>query len=88
MDADLSHHPKYIPVMIEYNPTKTENKNKAMQISWQVVATVPMEELKDGNLRESWQAEQRILLQNLHLVMNAVISQEVLDSTKSIIRLN
>jgi len=28
MDADLSHHPKYIPLMIQYNSNHSENKNK------------------------------------------------------------
>lgn len=32
MDADLSHHPKYIPEMIKYLEFNSENRKKTMQI--------------------------------------------------------
>jgi hypothetical protein len=58
MDADLSHHPKYIPVMIEYINIEIESRSVRVQILYQGVDIEKMEVFKDGVSIENLPVEQ------------------------------
>jgi glycosyltransferase involved in cell wall biosynthesis len=57
MDADLSHHPKYIPVMIEYKSIHLGDNYKQELILLQELDIKEMEVLKDGVFIENLPAE-------------------------------
>jgi dolichol-phosphate mannosyltransferase len=48
MDADLSHHPKYIPIMIEYFLPHLDDRFRPTRTLLQAVGTEKTEELRAG----------------------------------------
>ena len=81
MDADLSHHPKFIPTMIEYPYLYWDDRNKPAAISSLEAGTAQMAVWRGGVSWENWPAELPTSSQNSHWEWIAVISQAALDFT-------
>lgn len=83
MDADLSHHPKYIPTMIECSSFDSGLKNGLELILSQAVATERTEELRAGAFSGSLPAERPISSPSLCYRSIAAILQAAFDCIKS-----